>query len=580
MTFPTKIFSINQKTMTTDNSIYKQLFHSLIQHKESEVVEFKKAETNFDFDDLGRYFSALSNEANLRGLPFAWLVFGYDEKKHEIIGTSYKDGEGALNKLKHDFTNHTTDSQTFREIIPVDVDGKRILMFKIPASPRNIVMKWKGIAYGRDGESLKPLNQSKQDEIRRQAPAPDWSAEIVPDATIADLDELALATARIMYKKVHGSTIPANEIDEWSTEEFLSHSEMMRNGKITRAAILLLGNPVALQKIHPANAQITWVWKDKDGEIVDYEHYTIPYILAVDKIFAKIRNKTMRELPGGTLFPDTMKQYEDYSIREALHNCIAHQDYPLGGRITLVENEGFLYYSNRGSFIPGSVEKVLRDKGPQKDYRNTCLSHGMVHFNMIDTVGRGIPKLFKEQRRRFFPMPEYEIDDSAKTVSVTIYGIASDDAYTDLLKSDSTLSLMECLWLDAVRTHRPITKEAARHLKDKKLIEGKAPRYNIALSVAKKVQQIGQYTRETGLNKKAQVKLILQLAFNADSTGFKRVVAFEIIEQSLPASMTKTQKLNHVSHMLRDMQTDGLLKKNDSGKSWLITPKGIQELEV
>lgn len=162
-----------------------------------------------------------------------------------------------------------------------------------------------------------------------------------------------------------------------------------------------------------------------------------------------------------------MKQHEDYSIREALHNCIAHQDYALGGRITVVENEGFLYYSNRGSFIPRSVEKVLRDKGPQKDYRNTCLSHGMVHFNMIDTVGRGIPKLFKEQRRRFFPMPEYEIDDSVKTVSVTIYGIASDDAYTDLLKSDLTLSLMECLWLDAVRTHRPITKEAARHLKDK-----------------------------------------------------------------------------------------------------------------
>lgn len=568
--------------MTTDNSTYRQLFHSLIQHKESEVVEFKKAENNFDFDDLGKYFSALSNEANLRGLPFAWLVFCYDEKKHEIIGTSYKDGEGALNKVKHDLTNNMSDGQTFREIIPVEVDGKRILMFKIPASPRNIVMKWKGIAYGRDGESLKPLNQSKQDEIRRQAPAPapDWSAEIVPDATIADLDELALATARIMYKKVHGSMIPANEIDEWSTEEFLSHSEMMRNGKITRAAILLLGNPVALQKIHPANAQITWIWKDKDGEIVDYEHYTIPYILAVDKIFAKIRNKTMHELPGGTLFPDTMKQYEDYSIREALHNCIAHQDYSLGGRITLVENEGFLYYSNRGSFIPGSVEKVLRDKGPQKDYRNTCLSHGMVHFNMIDTVGRGIPKLFKEQRRRFFPMPEYEIDDSAKTVSVTIYGIASDDAYTDLLKSDSTLSLMECLWLDAVRTHRPITKEAARHLKDKKLIEGKAPRYNIALSVAKKVQQIGQYTRETGLNKKALVKLVLQLAVNAGNIGFKRADVFEIIEQSLPANMTRKQKLDHISNMLRAMQANGSLVKTDNGKAWLITTKGMQELEA
>jgi hypothetical protein len=34
-------------------------------HHEDEVVEFKKAENNFDFDDLGKYFSALSNEANL-----------------------------------------------------------------------------------------------------------------------------------------------------------------------------------------------------------------------------------------------------------------------------------------------------------------------------------------------------------------------------------------------------------------------------------------------------------------------------------------------------------------------------------
>lgn len=76
--------------MTTDNSTYRQLFHSLIQHKESEVVEFKKAENNFEFDDLGKYFSALSNEANLRGLPFAWLVFGYDEKFHRIYASIEK----------------------------------------------------------------------------------------------------------------------------------------------------------------------------------------------------------------------------------------------------------------------------------------------------------------------------------------------------------------------------------------------------------------------------------------------------------------------------------------------------------
>lgn len=103
-------------------------FQSLVLHKENEVVEFKRAQNSFDFDDLGRYFSALSNEANLRGLEFAWLIFGYDEKKSQIVGTSYKNGEGALNNLKHDFAQHTTDGQTFREIIPIEVEGKRVLM--------------------------------------------------------------------------------------------------------------------------------------------------------------------------------------------------------------------------------------------------------------------------------------------------------------------------------------------------------------------------------------------------------------------------------------------------------------------
>lgn len=161
---------------------------------------------------------------------------------------------------------------------------------------------------------------------------------------------------------------------------------------------------------------------------------------------------------------------------------------------------------------------------------------------------------------------------------MTIYGIASDDAYTDLLKSNPSLSLMECLWLDAVRTHKPITKEAAKHLKGKKLIEGRAPRYNIALSVARNIQQVGQYTKETGLNKKALIKLVLQLAVNAGETGFKRAEALDVLDGSLSVSMTKTQKQDYVSHLLRGMQTDGLLFKTENGKQWVITQYGRTEL--
>lgn len=547
---------------------YIIIFNSCISRSESEVVEFKKAENNFDFDDLGKYFSALSNEANLRGLDFAWLIFGYDEKKHEIVGTSYKNGEGALNNLKHDFSQHTTDGQTFREIIPIEVDGKRILMFKIPASPRNIVMKWKGIAYGRDGESLKPLNQSKQDEIRRQTPAPDWSAEIVPDATIDDLDEVAIAKARKMFKKVH-SRIPVEEVNRWSTEEFLSKCELMVNGKLTRAAIILLGKMFSDSKLRPAVAEVTWTLRDEKQDVVDYEHFSVPFILTVDEILAKIHNLTLREMPGGTLFPDTMKQYDDYTIREALHNCIAHQDYTLRQRINFVENPGFLYYANGGSFIPGTLENALATNGPQRFFRNACLCKAMVHFNMIDTVSRGIKKMFTEQMERRFPMPDYEIDNEQKEVAVRIYGNAINERYTKLLKDNDNLTLHDCISLDAIQKGHRIDDEIAQDLLKRGLIEGEAPNYIISLGVAKASRQLPQYTKAKGLDKARLKQMVLQLLQNAGKDGARREIIYDYLKDLLPSNKSQEQQLRYLGRILVEMNEEGTIER--SGLRWLLS---------
>ncbi|ROS81373.1 AAA family ATPase [Muribaculaceae bacterium Isolate-007 (NCI)] len=547
---------------------YTNIFHNLISHSENEVGEFKKAENNFDFDDLGKYFSALSNEANLRGLDFAWLIFGYDEKKHEIVGTSYKNGEGALNNLKHDFSQHTTDGQTFREIIPIEVDGKRILMFKIPASPRNIVMKWKGIAYGRDGESLKPLNQSKQDEIRRQTPAPDWSAEIVPDATIEDLDEVAIAKARKMFKKVH-SRIPIEEVNRWSTEEFLSKCELMVNGKLTRAAIILLGKMFSDSKLRPAVAEVTWTLRDEKQDVVDYEHFSVPFILTVDEILAKIHNLTLREMPGGTLFPDTMKQYDDYTIREALHNCIAHQDYTLRQRINFVENPGFLYYANGGSFIPGTLENALATNGPQRFFRNACLCKAMVHFNMIDTVSRGIKKMFTEQMERRFPMPDYEIDNEKKEVAVRIYGNAINERYTKLLKDNDNLTLHDCISLDAIQKGHRIDDEIAQDLLKRGLIEGETPNYTISLGVAKASRQLPQYTKAKGLDKARLKQMVQQLLQNAGKDGARREIIYDYLKDLLPSNKSQEQQLRYLGRLLVEMNEEGTIER--IGLRWLLS---------
>ena len=105
--------------------------------------------------------------------------------------------------------------------------------------------------------------------------AKDWSAEIVPDATIDDLDEVAIAKARMMFKKVH-SRIPSEEVNAWNVQTFLGKCGLTRNGGITRAAIILLGKYESVFKLRPAVAQVTWTRRDKNQDVVDYfyEHRT------------------------------------------------------------------------------------------------------------------------------------------------------------------------------------------------------------------------------------------------------------------------------------------------------------------
>lgn len=129
----------------------------------------------------------------------------------------------------------------------------------------------------------------------------------------------------------------------------------------------------------------------------------------------------MKHLPSGTLFPQEVTQYDPWVIRETLHNCIAHQDYAMGGRINVVESPDTLLFTNLGSFIPGTVEEMIRSDSPPEVCRNAFLAHAMVSLNMIDTIGSGIKRMFTLGRERSFPMPDYELEDPKK-VGVLLTG--------------------------------------------------------------------------------------------------------------------------------------------------------------
>ena len=263
-----------------------------------------------------------------------------------------------------------------------------------------------------------------------------------------------------------------------------------------------------------------------------------------------------------------MKQYDDYTIREALHNCIAHQDYTLQQRINFVENPGYIYYANGGSFIPGTLQAALRTQGPQRHFRNQCLCKAMVHFNMIDTVSRGIKKMFNEQRRRHFPMPDYEIDAVNKEVAVRIYGNVINERYTQLLKTDESLSLQDCIMLDAVQKGRTIHEDVAKDLLRRGLIEGETPNYSISLGIAKVTHQLSTYTKTKGLEKEKLRQMILQYLKNAGEDGSKRDGIYEYLKDVLPANKTEEQQLRYVGRILVELNEEELIDR--IGLKWIL----------
>lgn len=53
----------------------KAILYQLIKSFEDEIVEFKEAKRDFHFEDIGKYFSAISNEANLKQKQYGWLIW-------------------------------------------------------------------------------------------------------------------------------------------------------------------------------------------------------------------------------------------------------------------------------------------------------------------------------------------------------------------------------------------------------------------------------------------------------------------------------------------------------------------------
>ena len=533
---------------------------------ENEIVEFKEAKNNYDSTKLGRYFSALSNEANLHGKTCAWLVFGVADKKHNIVGSKFRPLRKDLDSLKGEIAKKVTNGISFIEIHELQTPEGRVVMFQIPAAPKGIPIAFDGHYYARDGEELAPLNIEKIERIRAQATTEDWSAAIVPGAALEDLDEDAIALARKNYKNKFPEK--AEEVDSWDNITFLNKAKVTTKGKITRTVLILLGKDESEHFLNPADVKIRWKLMDKEGADIDYEIFGIPMILSVEKVFSKIRNIKYRYMQEGTIFPAEVSKYEPFSIREAINNCIAHQDYTKSARINVIEMDDQLIFTNQGSFIPGSVEKVVIEDAPEEFYRNRFLATAMFNLKMVDTAGGGIKKIFNFQRARYFPLPDYDL--SGDKVKVAISGKILDMDYARLLANHKELTLEEIMMLDKVQKKIPLTPIEEKHLKSKKLIEGRRPNFFIGLKVAQNTGQKAEYSKTKGFDKTYYLDLISKAIKEHKELNRKEID--ELLWNKLPDWMSQKQKKTKVNHLLSELRAKDVIEnKGTFGKPrWVL----------
>jgi ATP-dependent DNA helicase RecG len=531
--------------------LYNLLLELCAQPQEEPWLEFKLNIAKHDV--IGQYISAMSNGATISNKTFGYLVWGIKDETHVIEGTqfSFRNAKEGHQDLELWLRQLLYPKISF-EIFEFDYQGKHIVLIRIPAAIAEPT-HFKKIPYIRIGSNKTDL-RNYPDYIRQIYNTQiDWSAQIIESAGIQDLDTEAIKKAREKYKQKYQNESFMQNFDSWGDKTFLDRTKITINGKITNTAILLLGKPESIHYILPAVAEITW---KLDTEQKAYEHFYPPFLLSTTRVYQKIRNYRFKLFPDNQLFPVEINKYESRIVLEALHNCIAHQDYRLNSRIIVTEKAEMLIFENAGNFFEGQPEDYFEGKKTPQHYRNKWLVQAMVNLNMIDSLGYGIHMINTEQHKRYLPLSDYILDDKQKVV-LQIYGNVIDEKYSKLLIEKSDLPLMTVILLDKVQKKHQLTDKAIDLLRKEGLIEGRKPNIFISANLAKLTGKQVLHTKRKPFEKQKLKDWVLKLLTEHQQANRKQID--ELLWDLLPKDWATNKKKNKITNLLSEMKRENLI---------------------
>ena len=524
-----------------------------------EWKEFKNLKNDFsghEKDDVISYVSALAN------MDGGHLVVGVEDKTLKIVGTdTYNyDVQKARLRLIDQCTNLPSEGLLVEEFITDDTH-KTVWVIHVPRHMKRQPVYAHNKAWQRLDDSLIELTASRRNAIldEQDDVEVDWSAQVIQDASMDDLDPRAIAKAREGYKQRYPRL--AKECDGWDDKVFLDKAGLTIDGKVTRTTLLLVGKETAAHKLNHI-AQIVWKCF-QDGQVFG-DIYTIPFVLTTTELLSRIRNYRFKIYPKDSLIPAEVWKYDTESILEGMHNSIAHQQYEKNARIIVTENMDSLKFQNDGSFYEGDYKEYITGEKTPKSYRNPALVKAMVNIRMIDTQGYGIHKLYQSQKDRYLPMPDYDLS-TADEVVLNLPGTIIDENYSLMLLANQDMSLTDAVLLDQVQKGKPISDNAIKKLRKEGLIEGRKPHLYVSKQIAKATNTQVEYTLKKGFND-AECQEWIMKALN-DHKVLSRKQINELLWNKLPIDYTDDQRVRKIGNLLTKLRKNGVIY-TDENRLW------------
>ena len=478
-------------------------FQTYLDAIEGAHFEFKEAKSSFEFENLVEYCVALANEGGGK------IILGVTDKKpRRVVGTAAFHEPLRTEKGLFDRLHHRIEVEEFIH------HGGRVLIVHVPGRLPGTVWHYKGCRWMRSGDSLVPMSDDMLRAIYAET-GPDYSAELCPKATIADLDPGAIADFRGRWAKKTKNP----RIESWSDEQTLTDAELLLDGQFTYAALILFGTRQALGR-HLAQAEVIFEYRSQEaaGPAQDRHEYREGFFRFHDALWEKInlRNDKQSYQEGFSRFD--IPTFDETVVREAVLNAVCHRDYRHGGSVFVRQFARRLEIVSPGGFPPGiTFDNIIDQQNP----RNRRLAEAFARCGMVERSGQGMNLMFEQSIRQSKPVPDFS-GSAAHEVRLTLHGTVTNPKFVRFLEQVgqekmAAFGTHDLLVLDYLQRDAKIPeylRPRLPHLAELDVVEpvgrGRGARYILSRQLYEHLGEKGTYTRKRGLDRETNKALLLK----------------------------------------------------------------------